>query len=200
MKPVHHLLLVVLLIAVLFTVPVHPQGGITVRALIYVSADPTGACTNGQASQYNYVDNVLWGCSGSVWTTIAGGGATGTVSNIATSAPITGGPITTTGTIACATCTVTVCSGSINIGSTTVASGAHSDFTSTCTGLATTDNLMVDFNASPIAVAGFIPSGTNGILTIYKWPTSNTVNVSLVNNTSGSFTTGTMTLNYRVTR
>lgn len=33
--------------------------------------------------------------------------ASGTVSNIATTSPITGGPITTTGTIACATCGVT---------------------------------------------------------------------------------------------
>lgn len=36
-----------------------------------------------------------------------GGGAGGTVSSIATTSPITGGPITTTGTIACATCGVT---------------------------------------------------------------------------------------------
>jgi hypothetical protein len=35
------------------------------------------------------------------WVTISG---TGTVTNIATTSPITGGPITTTGTIACATC------------------------------------------------------------------------------------------------
>lgn len=35
------------------------------------------------------------------------GGGTGTVTNIASSGPITGGPITTTGTIGCATCGVT---------------------------------------------------------------------------------------------
>lgn len=37
--------------------------------------------------------------------TIGGGGGSGTVTSIATSSPITGGPITTTGTIGCATCT-----------------------------------------------------------------------------------------------
>lgn len=37
--------------------------------------------------------------------TIGGGGGSGTVTSIATTAPITGGPITTTGTIGCATCT-----------------------------------------------------------------------------------------------
>jgi hypothetical protein len=37
--------------------------------------------------------------------TITNAGSTGTVTNIATTSPITGGPITTTGTIACGTCT-----------------------------------------------------------------------------------------------
>jgi len=37
----------------------------------------------------------------------SGGGGSGTVTNIATTGPITGGPITTTGTIACPTCGVT---------------------------------------------------------------------------------------------
>lgn len=37
--------------------------------------------------------------------TIGGGGGSGTVTSIATTSPITGGPITTTGTIGCATCT-----------------------------------------------------------------------------------------------
>jgi hypothetical protein len=36
----------------------------------------------------------------------SGGGGSGTVTSIATTSPITGGPITTTGTIACATCVV----------------------------------------------------------------------------------------------
>src|SRR5262249_41354837 len=35
---------------------------------------------------------------------LSGAGAGGTVTNIATTSPITGGPITTTGTIACPTC------------------------------------------------------------------------------------------------
>ncbi len=40
------------------------------------------------------------------WTTGGGGGGSGTVKQINTTSPITGGPITTTGTIACATCVV----------------------------------------------------------------------------------------------
>src|SRR4051794_35954119 len=46
---------------------------------------------------------------------------TGTVTSIATTSPITGGTITTTGTIACATCTVTVASGTSAMGTGAVA-------------------------------------------------------------------------------
>ncbi len=42
---------------------------------------------------------------GTLSPTTFGGGGSGSVTNIATTSPITGGPITTTGTIACATCT-----------------------------------------------------------------------------------------------
>ena len=40
-------------------------------------------------------------------TTSGGGGGSGTVTQVDTTAPITGGPITTTGTIECATCGIT---------------------------------------------------------------------------------------------
>ncbi len=103
--------------------------------------------------------------------------------------------------VVASTVTKTICSGNIDVSSTTVTSGSHSDFTSTCTGLdPTIDTISATFNGSPIAVAGFIPSSTNGILTVYIFPTTNTINASLVNNTSGSFTTGTIKVNYRVTR
>lgn len=47
--------------------------------------------------------------AGAAWTPCnpSGGGGSGTVTSIATTGPITGGPITTTGTIGCATCGVT---------------------------------------------------------------------------------------------
>jgi hypothetical protein len=41
------------------------------------------------------------------WTTVGGGGGGSGVTSIATTGPITGGPITTTGTLACPTCGVT---------------------------------------------------------------------------------------------
>jgi hypothetical protein len=38
------------------------------------------------------------------------------------------------------------------------------------------------------------------MLAIIKWPTTNTINVSVVNNTGSSITPGAITLNYRVVR
>lgn len=49
----------------------------------------------------------IYGCTAvNTWTLQAGGGGSGTVTNLATTSPITGGPVTTTGTIACAACVV----------------------------------------------------------------------------------------------
>jgi hypothetical protein len=47
--------------------------------------------------------------------TIGGGGGSGTVTNVATTSPITGGPITTTGTIGCATCTTSAAAITSNV-------------------------------------------------------------------------------------
>ncbi len=96
--------------------------------------------------------------------------------------------------------TQTICSGTISLATGAISSGAKtSAATGSCTGLATTDNIMVDFNADPTAVTGYIPS-VNGILTILKFPTADTVNVIVENNTGSSVTPGAITLNYRVTR
>jgi hypothetical protein len=96
--------------------------------------------------------------------------------------------------------TITVCSGSQALGTSAIASGAAaSTVTITCTGLLATDNIMLDFNGSPLAVTGYVPS-SSGMLTILKWPTANTINVSVVNSTASSITPGAITLNYRVVR
>jgi hypothetical protein len=98
------------------------------------------------------------------------------------------------------TLTQTICSGTISLGTSAIASGAAATtVTQTCTGLASTDNIQLDFNASPLAVTGYTPSAS-GMLGIIKWPTTNTINVSVVNNTGASITPGAITLNYRVTR
>jgi hypothetical protein len=96
--------------------------------------------------------------------------------------------------------TTTVCSGTIALGTSLIASGAAgTTSTSTCTGLATTDTIQATFNGTPLATTGFVPSA-NGMLGLVVWPTANTINVSQVNNTSASITPGAVTLNYRVVR
>ena len=93
-----------------------------------------------------------------------------------------------------------ICSGTVSLGTSAITSGAAATtVTATCTGLASTDNIMLDFNASPLAVTGYTPSAS-GMLAIIKWPTTNTINVSVVNNTGSSITPGAITLNYRVVR
>lgn len=94
----------------------------------------------------------------------------------------------------------TICSGTVALGTSAIASGAAATtVTATCTGLLSTDNIQIDFNSSPLAVTGYTPS-SSGMLGIIKWPTTNTINVSAVNNTSSSITPSAITLNYRVTR
>jgi hypothetical protein len=94
----------------------------------------------------------------------------------------------------------TICSGTITLGTSAIGSGAAATtVTATCTGLLSTDDIQLDFNASPLAVTGYTPSAS-GMLTIIKWPTANTINVSVVNNTAGSITPGAITLNYRSVR
>lgn len=155
------------------------------------SSDGTG--TSGNCAKFDSAGNVV--DAGSACGTGAGG-----VTSIATTSPITGGTITTTGTIACATCTVTIASGSSALGTSLIASGAcASAVTGTATGTATTDNIMADFNADPTSTTGYSPT-TNGMLAIIKYPTSNTVNFKVCNNTSASITPGAITLNWRVTR
>lgn len=96
--------------------------------------------------------------------------------------------------------TLTLCSGSQALGTSLITSGAAaSTVTITCTGLASTDDIMLDFNGSPIGTTGFIASA-NGILTVIKWPSTNTINISVQNNTASSITPGAITLNYRVVR
>ena len=148
----------------------------------------------------------LWSGSCSSSTYLSGSGAcstpagSGSVTSVATSSPITGGTITTSGTIACATCTVTVANGTSTLGTSAISSGAcASTVTTAASGVATTDDIIADFNANPTSTTGYSPS-TSGMLTIIKWPTSGDVNFAVCNNTASSITPGAVTLNWRVVR
>ena len=74
----------------------------------------------------------------------------------------------------------------------------HSD-TLTATGVASTDAIAWNSNASLSAVTGYIPATTGG-LTINVYPTTNTINIDVCNWSTASITPGAVTLNVVVTR
>lgn len=96
--------------------------------------------------------------------------------------------------------TQTIASGTSALGTGAIPSAACAPVvTTTATGTATTDSVIASFNADPTAVTGYIPL-TSGMLTIIAYPTSNSVNFKVCNNTSSSVTPGAITLNWRVVR
>ena len=98
------------------------------------------------------------------------------------------------------TLTQTIASGALALSTSAIASAACTTAqTATATGTATTDVVLLSFNADPTAVTGYVPL-TAGMLTIIGYPTTNTVNIKVCNNTSSSITPGAVTLNWRVVR
>jgi hypothetical protein len=96
--------------------------------------------------------------------------------------------------------TVTIANGTATLGTSAIGSGAcATTVTVAGTGIATTDDIIADFNASPLGVIGYTASAS-GMLTIIKWPTSGNVNFAVCNNTGSSITPGAVTLNWRVVR
>lgn len=93
-----------------------------------------------------------------------------------------------------------LCSGTVTLGTSAIGSAAKGNSaTSTCTGLATTDSVVITSNAELFGITGFAPSAS-GILTINCYPTANTVNCEEENNTNGSITPSAVTVNYQVMR
>jgi hypothetical protein len=97
------------------------------------------------------------------------------------------------------TVTYTIASGALALSTSTINSGACLQQTATATGVNTADAIAAAFSADPTGTIGYQAS-TNGMLTIVLWPTANTVNVKVCNNTSAAITPGAVTLNWRVTR
>jgi hypothetical protein len=96
--------------------------------------------------------------------------------------------------------TKTVFSGAKAMGTSAISSAACATVvTDTATGTLTTDVVLASFNGDPTAVTGYVPL-TAGMLTIIVYPTADTVNFKICNNTSSSITPGAITLNWRVVR
>lgn len=71
--------------------------------------------------------------------------------------------------------------------------------TLTITGTLTSDTILATFASDPTGVTGYTPS-TNGMLTILPWPTADTANFKVCNNTSATITPGAISLNVKVVR
>lgn len=96
--------------------------------------------------------------------------------------------------------TKTVFSGAKALATGAISSAAcTSAQTDTATGTLTTDVVLASFNGDPTAVTGYVPL-TAGMLTIIAYPTADTINFKVCNNTSSSITPGAITLNWRVVR
>lgn len=98
------------------------------------------------------------------------------------------------------TVTYTIGSGTITLGTGAIASGAcAAAATGSATGTLTTDAFSTDFNADPTGTTGYAPSAS-GMLTVIMYPTADTINAKVCNNTLASITPGARTLNFRVIR
>lgn len=102
--------------------------------------------------------------------------------------------------IATAGVTQTIASGAKALATGAISSGTcTSAQTDTATGTLSTDTIQVTSNADITGVTGYAPV-TSGMLTIFPYPTANTVNFKVCNLTASSITPGAVTLNWRVTR
>ncbi len=61
----------------------------------FVTADPSGACSNGTAMRYNYTNGKFWGCQGLVWTLVSSGSGGSPISGATTNAIVTAASATT---------------------------------------------------------------------------------------------------------
>ncbi len=129
------------------------------------------------------------------WIAGGGGGGGGTVTNIATTLPITGGPITTTGTIGCRTATGSV-SGCLSAADWTTFNGKGSG-TVTSVGLAGTTNQITVTGSTPITGSGswtlslpatlVLPNGTTATTQSAADNSTKVATTAYVDTAGGSF-------------
>lgn len=93
----------------------------------------------------------------------------------------------------------TIYSGTKALDTDAIASTACDTMTQSATGVASTDVVTWSFNADVTAVTGYAPI-TSGGLSIYIWPSTDTINIKVCNPTVSSITPGAVSLNLAVRR
>ncbi len=143
-------------------------------------------------------DSLRVGTSNQLTISTAGALTVAGTANFTGTFQISGNAMTFPG--AAATLTRTIASGAKALATSAISSGACSSAqTDTATGTATTDAITVAFSADPTSTTGYSAS-TSGMLSIIYYPTADTVNFKVCNNTASSITPGAVTINWRVTR
>jgi len=102
---------------------------------------------------------------------------------------------------ASATISQTIASGQTAMPTAAVAANtcSASATTATATGAATTDAVETTYAADPTGLTGY-GGGTAGGITVRAWPTANTMNFKLCNETAASITPAALNINWRVVR
>ncbi len=143
-----------LLVLGLFAASAWGQTRITQQSVNQYQKQATSPGTPAANTAYLYFDGINIVCFTSTGASClsGGGGGSGTVTNLATTSPITGGTITTTGTIGCATCVTSA--GSLT--STALVTGAGSQGSQTPSATSTLDA------SGNLTIPGILTSGAGG--------------------------------------
>lgn len=164
------------------------------------SANLAAAVTNETGSGL-----LVFATSPTLTTPVLGVATATSINKVAITAPTTAGTIAfaadnSTATLPNGTVMRVVASGTKALATGAISSAAcTSAQTASATGTLTTDVIAATFNGDPTAVTGYVPL-TTGMLTILIYPTADTFNAKVCNNTSSSITPGAITLNWSVLR
>lgn len=93
---------------------------------------------------------------------------------------------------------VVVCTGTVTLTTSSISSGATtSAVTASCPGATTSMQLLIDYTTDLTGVTGY-ESSTSGILAIFKYISSDQVNLKVENNTGSALAPGSVTIQYTV--
>ncbi len=176
----------------------HLAQELTITGALDLAGSTNGQILARSAGTWAGTATPTLGASGTLGSLSMGNATTGTV----TVQPVTGalGSSVMSVPALTKTLTATIASGAKALATGAIASAACTAAqTDTATGTLTTDVVTASFNGDPTGVTGYVPL-TAGMLTIIIYPTADTFNAKVCNNTAASITPGAITLNWRVSR